>query len=641
MDRSAFLHPVAMRNRHFFILDTVGLLAVPFLVLVLRFERLNWPEGYVQVAVVYALVTLPLRLWLAWRAGLYRCIWQHASVVEMERILQAGLQSALANAVIGIWLLQAVGLTTRRMPYSAIALDALISLVVLAGPRLAVRFLHARRRRLRGEGTRTIVVGAGAAGQLIARESLTSDRAHFSIVAFVDDDRRKLGQFLNGVRVEGIVDDLPRLIRDFGAKEVIIAMPSARGPLVRRVVELATLAGARTRTVPSLSDLVSGRIEVTALRPVEIQDLLRRAPISTDLEAVRTLATGKVVMVTGAGGSIGSELCRQIADLNPEMLVLLDHSENQVFEIEGELRRKFPTLRLAPTIADIRDSARIRRIFEKYRPFAVFHAAAHKHVPLMEENVVESITNNVMGTRNVVDASLDTGVQHFVLISTDKAVRPTSIMGATKRLAEVIVRLAAARENRHFVAVRFGNVLGSRGSVVPTFLSQIERGGPVTVTHPDMRRFFMTIPEAVQLVLQAGSLGKGGELFVLDMGEPVKIADLARDLIRLSGLEEGVDVEIKYTGMRPGEKLYEELLFGDEDVGETTHPKVIRVLADELDASFEPRIRELIRLAGAQEDDEAKLRKAILELVPDFTPDNRRLDVLPMRKRRSGDTSAL
>jgi FlaA1/EpsC-like NDP-sugar epimerase len=627
-----------MRNRHFLLLDIAGLFVVPFVVLSLRFEGVDWPEGYFQIALTYALATLPVRIWLAWRAGLYRCLWQHASVVELERIIRTGLWSAVANFAIGTFILQWMELTTRRMPYSALALDAMFSLAVLAGPRLAVRFVHARRRRMRGEGTRTIVVGAGAAGQLIAREAVSSDRAHFSIVAFVDDDSRKLGQFLNGVRVEGRIDDLPRLIRDFGAKEVIIAMPSARGPLVRRVVEMATLAGAKTRTVPSLADLVSGRIEVTALRPVEIQDLLRRAPITTDLDSVKSLATGKVVMVTGAGGSIGSELCRQIADLDPEMLVLLDHSENQVFEIEGELRRKFPTLRLSPTIADIRDTARIRRVFEKFRPFAVFHAAAHKHVPLMEENLVESITNNVMGTRNVVDASIDVGVQHFVLISTDKAVRPTSIMGATKRLAEVIVRLAAARESRHFVAVRFGNVLGSRGSVVPTFLAQIERGGPVTVTHPEMRRFFMTIPEAVQLVLQAGALGQGGELFVLDMGEPVKISDLARDLIRLSGLEEGVDVEIKYTGMRPGEKLYEELLFGDEDVGETSHPKVIRVLADELDTSFEARIRELIQMAGSQEDDDAKLRKAIIDLVPDFKVEERK-DVLPMRKRRSGDVS--
>jgi FlaA1/EpsC-like NDP-sugar epimerase len=626
-----------MRNRHFFLLDIVGLAIVPFIVLALRFEGIAWPPGYMDVALAYGAVTLPFRLFFAWRSGLYRCIWQHASIVEAERILVAGISSAVVNFFIGTWLLQTMDLATRRMPYSALVLDAMLSLGVLAGPRLAARFLTVRRRRT-SVGTRTIVVGAGNAGQLIARESLASERANFTVVAFVDDDRRKLGMLLNGVRVEGRIDDLPRLIRDFGAQEVIIAMPSARGSLVRRVVEMATLAGARTRTIPSLADLASGKIEVTALRPVEIQDLLRRAPISTDLEAVKLLATGRIVMVTGAGGSIGSELCRQIAVLKPELLILLDHSENQVFEIEGELRRSFPQQRLAPVIADIRDTARIRRIFERFTPFAVFHAAAHKHVPLMEENVVEAVTNNVMGTRNVVDASIDCGVQHFVLISTDKAVRPTSIMGATKRIAEIIVRRAAAREGRHFVAVRFGNVLGSRGSVVPTFLAQIQRGGPVTVTHPEMRRFFMTIPEAVQLVLQAGALGKGGELFVLDMGEAVKIADLARDLIRLSGLEEGVDIEIKYTGMRPGEKLYEEVLFGDEDVGETSHPKVIRVLAEDPDAALEPRINELVRLAGLQSEEDSRLRSLIVDLVPDFKEGDKQGDVIPLRQRRSGES---
>lgn len=629
-----------MRNRHFLVLDLIGLSALPFLVMALRFERFNWPEGYLGITIAYALVTLPLRFWFAWRAGLYRCIWQHASIVEAERILVAAGSSALANFFVGAFALEALGLASRRMPLSALTLDAVLSFAVLAVPRLAARFLTVRRRRAL-PGTRTIVVGAGAAGQLVARESLASDRANFSVVAFVDDDRRKFGMLLNGVRVEGGIDDLPRIIRDFGAQEVIIAMPSARGSLVRRIVEMATLAGARTRTVPSLADLASGKVEVTALRPVEIQDLLRRAPITTDLEAVKQLATGKIVMVTGAGGSIGSELCRQIASLAPSLLILLDHSENQVFEIEGELRRKFPQLRLAPVIADIRDAARIRRVFEKFHPHAVFHAAAHKHVPLMEENIVEAITNNVLGTRNVVDASIDCGVQHFVLISTDKAVRPTSIMGATKRVAEIIVRLAAARENRHFVAVRFGNVLGSRGSVVPTFMAQIERGGPVTVTHPEMRRFFMTIPEAVQLVLQAGALGKGGELFVLDMGEPVKIADLARDLIRLSGLEEGSDIEIKYSGMRPGEKLYEEVLFGDEDVGDTEHPKVIRVLADEPEVAYEERINDLVRLAAAQTEDGGKLRKLLVDLVPDFDPNNGNGDVIALRNRRSGESSQM
>jgi len=625
-----------MRNRHFLLLDLVGLAVVPFVVLVLRFEGTVWPAGYGRTVLIYAALTLPLRLIIAWRGGLYSCIWRHASVVELERILTAGLAAAAVNFAIGIGMREWLEITPHRMPYSALTLDALLSIAVLSSSRLSARWIEARKHRAR-EGVRTIVVGAGSAGMLIARESLASDRATFQVVAFADDDASKTGHMLNGIRIEGRIDDLPHMIRDLGATEVIIAMPSARGTLVRRIVEMASQAGARTRTVPSLADLVSGRIEYTALRPVEIQDLLRRAAITTDTTAVRTLAEGRTVLITGAGGSIGSELCRQIADLRPELLILLDHSENQIFEIEGELKRRNPTLKFAAVIGDIRDQNRMRVIFDRYRPYAVFHAAAHKHVPLMEENLVEAVTNNVLGTRNVVEASVDVGVTHFVLISTDKAVRPTSVMGATKRLAEIIVRLAAAEHKRHFVAVRFGNVLGSRGSVVPTFMAQIERGGPVTVTHPDMRRFFMTIPEAVQLVLQAGALGAGGELFVLDMGDPVKIADLARDLIRLSGLEEGEDIEIKYTGIRPGEKLYEEVLFGDEDVRETAHPKVIRVLAAEPDALLGERIDELIRIAAISPTDEPRLRETIVALVPDFHVPERRNDVLTLRTRVSGE----
>jgi FlaA1/EpsC-like NDP-sugar epimerase len=625
-----------MRNRHFLALDFLGLAVVPFVVLTLRFEGLAWPAGYPETVLLYTLLTLPVRLFVNWRGGLYSCIWRHASVMELERILTAGLAAAFFNFVIGIGMREWLELTPHRMPYSALTLDALLSIAVLSSSRLAARFFEARKHRQR-EGIRTIVVGAGAAGQLIARESHASDRANFQVVAFADDDPAKLGQMLNGIKVEGRIDDLPRMIRDLGAREVIIAMPSARGTLVRRIVELAGSAGARTRTVPSLADVVSGRIEYTALRPVEIQDLLRRAPITTDIAAVKSLAEGRTVLVTGAGGSIGSELCRQIADLRPDLLVLVDHSENQVFEIEGELRRRNPTLKVAAVIADVRDQTRVRLVFERYRPFAVFHAAAHKHVPLMEENVIEAVTNNVLGTRNAVEAAVEAGVTHFVLISTDKAVRPTSIMGATKRLAEIIVRITAARESRHFVAVRFGNVLGSRGSVVPTFMAQIERGGPVTVTHPDMRRFFMTIPEAVQLVLQAGALGNGGELFVLDMGDPVKIADLARDLIRLSGLEEGEDIEIKYTGIRPGEKLYEEVLFGDEDVRETAHPKVIRVLAAEPAAELERRIDDLVRQVTLSPADDQRIRDAIVALVPDFHVPEKRSDVLTLRTRVSGE----
>jgi FlaA1/EpsC-like NDP-sugar epimerase len=624
-----------MRNRHFLLLDILGLLLVPIVVLAIRFEGLSWPAGYLEVGLVFALVTIPLRIWIAWRMGLYRCLWRHASIVELERILAAALIIGVTTFVLGALVLPGTGLLERRMPYVALALDAVLTLLVLSSSRLGVRYLYARARRT-VEGVRTIVVGAGSAGQAIAREGASSPRAGFTIVGFVDDDARKQGLMLSGIRVEGRIDEIPRLARELAAAEVIIAIPSARGGVVRRIVEMCTAANIRTRTVPSLADLYSGRVSVTSLRPVEIQDLLGREPIITDLSAVKTLATGRVVMVTGAGGSIGGELSRQIADLRPELLVVLDHSENQVFEIERELLMRAPTLKVAPVIADIRDVQRVQTIFARYRPFAVFHAAAHKHVPLMEENIVEAVTNNVIGTRNVLDASVECGVTHFVLISTDKAVRPTSVMGASKRAAEVLVRLAAAREKGNFVSVRFGNVLGSRGSVVPTFMAQIARGGPITVTHPEMRRFFMTIPEAVQLVLQAGALGTGGELFVLDMGEAVRISDLARDLIRLSGLEEGVDIEITYTGVRPGEKLYEEVFHGHEEVLPTAHPKVLRVAADEPADHLEERLAELIRLVSLVPDDAARLREALRRVVPEYTlPESADAKIISLDARRN------
>ncbi len=624
-----------MPNRYFLLLDGLLLALAPLLALLLRLEGTAGLGSYAEPLLWFTLLMLPISLAIAWRTGLYRCAWRYASISELERILLAGISITVVATVMNFGL-QAVG-TLQRLPLSVIAIDVMLTFMVLAGPRLGARALHLRRRR-GGAAVRTIVVGAGGAGQMVAREATLGDQIQFTVVGFVDDDPRKLGQMVNGVRVVGRVDELPRLVRELGIQEVIIAMPSARGLAIRRIVELASGVGVRTVTVPSLADLVSGRIEYNALRPIEIQDLLRRAPIATDLSKVRVLAQARTVMVTGAGGSIGSELCRQIAALQPQLLVILDHSENQVFEVEAELRRRFPLLAIAPVIADIRDEQRINEIFERFVPFAVFHAAAHKHVPLMEENVVEAITNNVRGTRTVVDAAVAHGTTHFVLISTDKAVRPTSIMGVTKRLAELIVCEAAERTAQNFVVVRFGNVLGSRGSVVPTFLEQIARGGPITVTHPEMRRYFMTIPEAVQLVLQAGAQGTGGELFVLDMGEMVRIADLARDLIRLSGLEEGADIEIRYTGMRPGEKLYEELLVGHEDVRPTEHPKVMRALAVATDLGLVTRIDDLLRYVALHPSspDESALRSALIALVPDFIAATPQQDVLPLAKRPSG-----
>jgi FlaA1/EpsC-like NDP-sugar epimerase len=514
--------------------------------------------------------------------------------------------------------LTATHLSAARLPYSALVIDALLALCVLAGPRLFVRFAGARTRGLTG-GRRAIVVGAGAAGELMLREIRLDDRLHVDVVAFVDDDPHKQKQLLGNVPVMGTIRDLPSLIGRLGANELIIAMPNARGAVIRKILLAATDAGIPARTVPGLNDLLSGRVKVSALRPVEIQDILRREPVVTDLQSVRELATGRTVLVTGAGGSIGGELCRQIAALEPSALVALDHSENQVFEVESELRRLFPRLHVVPIVADIRSAARIHDIVGRYAPHAIFHAAAHKHVPLMERNVAEAITNNVLGTRNVVDAALDTSTRHFVNVSTDKAVRPTSIMGATKRIAEQIVLSAALAEGRNFVSVRFGNVLGSRGSVVPIFLRQIEEGGPITITHPEMHRYFMTIPEAVQLLLQAGALGSGGELFVLDMGAPVKITDLARDLIRLSGLEEDADIELAFTGVRPGEKLFEEVFFGGENIIPTNHPKVLRFAGESIEPAFADRVDALIRRAAAQPVNDDDLRQLIHAIVPEFT----------------------
>jgi FlaA1/EpsC-like NDP-sugar epimerase len=610
-----------MRNRYFLLLDVLLLAGLPFLVVCLRFESLVLPPEMLHAATIYAALALALRIVIAYACGLYRCMWRHASLGELERVLWAGAIAGAATFVIGAIGLTSTGVAATRIPYSSLILDCVLTVAVLAGPRLFSRFAGARTRSSAND-RRAIIAGAGAAGQMIVRETRLNEKLKTQVVAFVDDDPHKQKQLLGGIPVLGTIDELPSLIGRLGADEVIIAMPNARGAVIRRVVQAASRAGVQARTIPGLQDLISGRIKVNALRKIEIQDLLRREPIVTDLDAVRTLATGHTVLVTGAGGSIGSELCRQIAPLEPSALLLLDHSENQIFEIHGELRRSFPSLRIIPLIADIRDAARLHSIVTRYRPHAIFHAAAHKHVPLMEDNVVEAVTNNVMGTRNLVDAALDADTKHLVNISTDKAVRPTSIMGASKRIAEKIVLNASITEKRNFVSVRFG----SRGSVIPTFLKQISEGGPVTVTHPEMRRYFMTIPEAVQLVLQAGALGTGSELFVLDMGEPVKIVDLARDLIRLSGLEADVDIEIQYTGVRAGEKLYEEVFFGGEDVRPTNHPKVLRAVGDTIEDGLMNSIEALIRRAVTHSSDDAELRTLIRTLVPEFALEDARTD---------------
>lgn len=607
-----------LRNRYLLASDILLFTVSVVAAFALRFEGFEWGPNQTHSAVVYLLLSLPVKVLVLWGAGLYRRLWRYAGMMELERLVVASAVSGFAGLMIGGALLPTMGLTTGRVPLSVLFLDGLLTGILAALPRLAVRaYGHRGHGTRRNDARRALIVGAGAAGELIVKQLMAHPHLGLNPIGFVDDDRTKHGHRMCNLLVLGPLTQIQDLVTRYDVDEVIIAMPRASGQVLRQVVRASLEGGAKTRTVPAMSDILSGRVEVASLRQVEIQDLLRRDPIQTDLDQVRVLATGETVMVTGAGGSIGSELCRQLARLDPAQILLLGHGENSIFDVLAELGERFPTVTAVPIIADVRDRERLRQVFETYRPYAVFHAAAHKHVPLMEVNVAEAVTNNVLGTRNIAELSAEFGVEHLVLISTDKAVRPTNVMGATKRVAEQIVQEIAETHDRKFVAVRFGNVLGSRGSVVPTFLRQIQSGGPVTVTHPEMRRYFMTIPESVQLVLQAGAIGHGGEVFVLDMGEPVRVLDLASDLIRLSGLEVGTDIEIRFTGTRPGEKLYEELFFDSESAIATDHPKVLRAKNGALPIGFSTVVDVLVD--GSQNgrpDDE--IRDLLVRLVPEF-----------------------
>jgi FlaA1/EpsC-like NDP-sugar epimerase len=436
-------------------------------------------------------------------------------------------------------------------------------------------------------------------------------------VGFLDDDTSKRHNRIHGVEVLGPTDEIRGVTTRYDVDEVLMAMPSAPQRKVRELVERCEGINLRFRTVPAVADVIEGRVSVSQIRAVDIEDLLGRPPVTLDTEAIAEYIRDKVVMVTGAGGSIGSEMCRQIASFKPQRLILLEQAENNLFSIHRELERAHRDLAVVPVIADICDAARIASVFEHERPTAVCHAAAHKHVPMMEWNPGEAVKNNVLGTKTLADAAVRHGVEKFVMVSTDKAVNPTSVMGCTKRVAEMYVQHLSHDSGTQFVTVRFGNVLGSSGSVVPIFRAQIATGGPVTVTHPEMRRYFMTIPEASQLVLQAGAMGHGGEIFLLDMGEPVKIVDLARDLITLSGLRAGDDIEIEFTGIRPGEKLFEELSIEGEDVSRTEHPKIgiMKKRMEDRDTILSG-IAKLLRLADTSNGD--TIRRTLAELVPEY-----------------------
>ncbi|MEO7361131.1 MAG: nucleoside-diphosphate sugar epimerase/dehydratase, partial [Gemmatimonadaceae bacterium] len=499
------------------IFDVVTLILSSVVAYAIRFEGfaqwVNSPQR--SVFVWFLMLSVPTRIALFWFLGLYRRYWSLASVAELERVLGAGVAAGACSFLIGIVMLTVFRFTSERMPLSVFTIDALLVCAGITIPRIAARFTRRRReqRNLRRELPSALIVGAGAAGQMAARELRAHPQAEFMPVGFLDDDRTKRWLLVADLPVVGMIDELAAAAKALGVENIIIAMPSAPGTEIRRVMKLALDAGLHARTVPSLFEIMSAADVAAKVREIRIEDLLQREPVKIDSHRVRTLTENHSVLVTGAGGSIGSELCRQVAKLNPDRLVLVGRGENSIFEIQQELRSRHPQLVTVPVIVDVRDRETMADVMQRYQPSVVFHAAAHKHVPLMEVNVLEALRNNVLGTQSVVDAALAANVPHLVLISTDKAVRPTSVMGASKRIAEQIVQIAARESGHAYVSVRFGNVLGSRGSVVPTFLRQIRSGGPVMITHPEMRRYFMTIPESVQLVLQAFALGKNGEVF--------------------------------------------------------------------------------------------------------------------------------
>jgi FlaA1/EpsC-like NDP-sugar epimerase len=609
-----------LRNRAFFVSDLLLFCLCAFVAFAARYEGLWSPDVYVLLK-WFVVAVVPLKLVVLISLGMYRRLWRYASVSDVETLVTAAVVCAVIDAMVGIVALPALGLTPGRISYAVVLLTACLSAAGIALPRLALRILARRdRRSWHPDARRAIIVGAGASGGMIVKELSENPQLGLVPVAVLDDDPSKHRLRLNGVPVAGPIHALQKVATTLAATDVVIAMPSAPGRAIREVVRQAHDAGLTTRTVPGLYEILSGEKRVSALRQIEIQDLLRREPIKTDIAQVAALVTGRVVMVTGAGGSIGSELCRQLARLEPERIIALGRGENSIFELLQEFARVFPNVSIEPVIGDVRDHSRMSRVIATHRPYSVFHAAAHKHVPLMEANVAEAVLNNVLGTQNVVSLCCEHKVEHFVLISTDKAVRPTSVMGATKRIAEHIVHRYAMQRESGYVAVRFGNVLGSRGSVVPTFMRQIAEGGPVTITHRDMTRYFMTIPEAVQLVLQAAALGTDGEVFVLDMGEPVRVYDLATDLIRLSGLEPDVDIEVQVTGTRPGEKLYEELFFKGADIAPTIHPKILRARDAGASEHNLSDIEALIR-AARENRSAGKIRRLILKLVPEYVGD--------------------
>jgi FlaA1/EpsC-like NDP-sugar epimerase len=612
---------VRLLNRHrmWQVAVDAGLVALAwYLAFQLRFDRGVPPRYSEFLTTEVFLVVVGVKLGAFVFFGLYDHWWRYVSIRDIWRASLAVVVASVA-VVLAVFLWDPAN--GVRLPRGIVAIDGLILLGLIAGARVLARTLFERpgRGRLVARGREALIVGAGDAGQLVIREMLKSPALGYSPIGLVDDDPRKKNMRLHGIRVLGTTDDLEHLIGDNRPDEVIIAIPSAAGETRQRIVNVCRDAGVPVKTLPAVHELITGDLNLSRqLREVQVEDILGREAVQLDIGAIASYLTGETVLVTGAGGSIGSELCRQIAALGAERIVLVDHSENTLVEIEHELIHERHFSAVVPALADVKNHAKLRRLFERHRPSVVFHAAAYKHVPLMEANPLESVRNNVLSTKVVAEVAAEFGAKRFVLVSTDKAVNPKNVLGQTKALCEWIVEAAAHRElngnGTRYISVRFGNVLGSSGSVIPLFRRQIARGGPLTVTHPDMERYFMTIPEAVQLIIQAGAIGESGDIFVLDMGPPVKILDLAQNMIRLSGKEPERDVPIEFIGVRSGEKLREDLWGDGEQVVPTTHPKILRCASRPVDPAWlDEELAELERLLVA--DDTVELVARLGELV--------------------------
>ena len=566
------------------------------------YRRYNWIMIIVTILVFYVF-------------RLYSSLWTYAGAVELINVV-------LAGCVVGGFQIVFYALIDVRMPRSYWLLFTMNLIVLIFASRYFYRAFRWIVGYIRGENAaemhRVMVVGAGAAGNVLIKEIRNSRYIHKKVVCAIDDDRDKIGSFIHGVKIMGNRYEIPRLAKELAVDEIIIAMPAVSQKEIKGILDICKETGCEMKRLPGIYQLVNGDVSVAKLKDVDVNDLLGRDPIEVDLDSILGYVENKVIMVTGGGGSIGSELCRQIASHHPKQLVLVDIYENTTYDIQNELRRNYPELNLVVLIASVRNTKRMDMIFEKYRPDIVYHAAAHKHVPLMEDSPNEAVKNNVLGTWKVVQAADKWKVKRFVMISTDKAVNPTNIMGATKRICEMIIQTYNRHSETEFVAVRFGNVLGSNGSVIPLFKKQIEAGGPVTVTHPDIIRYFMTIPEAVSLVLQAGAYAKGGEIFILDMGEPVKIVDLARNLILLSGHKPDDDIKIEFTGLRPGEKLYEEMLMAEEGMQDTENKLIHIGKPIQMDEEkFMQQLNDLRDYVVQEPDD---IRRVVQEIVPTYTP---------------------